>query len=187
MANKSKRQTKPDPDHEQQPADETIAAGEHMDLDAMDAQVDAERAAGAVSPTGYVPPTSSPNPYVSEEMQGMEMIPKTFGPPQYGSPDPASAASRLMTLEDGHPLAGLDEGTAAISDDYGADVDEQGRAQAAAAGADDSEIDATDGAKELATDEGVDLSQVEGTGADGRITKGDVENYIANQDNDPDQ
>lgn len=169
---KDKKQTAPNPDHEQQPADETIAAGEHMDLDAMDAAVEAERAAGVVSPTGYTPPSSSPNPYVSEEMQGMEMIPKTVGPPQYGSPDPASAASRLMTLEDGHPLAGLDSGTAAISDDYGADV-------AAGGEEPDSEIDATDGAKELAEEENVDLSQVEGTGADGRITKGDVESYIA--------
>lgn len=157
-------------EHVQKPADETIAAGDHMDLDAMDAQVEAERAAGAASPTGYVPPASSPNPYVSEEMQGMEMEAKTFGPPQYGSPDPASAASRLMTLEDGHPLAGVEQGTAAISDDYGAE---------GTAPTDDTEIDATDGAKELAADEDVDLSQVEGTGQDGRITKGDVEDFIA--------
>ena len=174
-----KKQTAPNPDHVQQPADETIAAGEHMDLDAMDAQVAAERAAGVAMPTGYVPPASSPNPYVSEEMQGMEMIPKTFGPPQYGSPDPTSVASRLMTLEDGHPLAGLAEGTAAISDDYGATgaIPAEGLEEGA-------EIDATDGAKELADEENVDLMQVEGTGADGRITKSDVEDYIAAQGND---
>lgn len=178
----AKRQTAPNPDHEQKPADETIAAGEHMDLDAMDDALDAERAAGAPMPTGYTPPASSPNPYVSEEMQGMEMIPKTFGPPQYGSPDPASAASRLMTLEDGHPLAGVDSGTAAISDDYGADVGDGGVA-AAAGPHEGAEIDATDGAKELAEEENVDLTQVEGTGQDGRVTKSDVEDYIAAQDN----
>lgn len=102
----------------------------------------------------------------------MEMEAKTFGPPQYGSPDPASAASRLMTLEDGHPLAGLEEGTAAISEDYGTETTP----------ASDVEIDATDGAKELAEEEDVDLSQVQGSGAEGRVTKGDVEDFIAKRD-----
>lgn len=182
MAKRSKKvQTAPDPDHEQQPADETIAAGEHMDVEAMDDALEAERRAGSVNPTGVIlpSPSASANPYVSEEMQGMEMLPKKFGPPQYGSPDPASAASRLMTLEDGHPLAGLDSGTAAISDDYG----EQGQAPSELVGTGGDEIDATDGAKELADEEGVDLSQVQGTGKDGRITKEDVEDHIsASQD-----
>jgi pyruvate/2-oxoglutarate dehydrogenase complex dihydrolipoamide acyltransferase (E2) component len=162
--------------HVQKPADETIAAGDHMDLEAMDAAADAEVAAGATSPTGVIlpAPSASSNPYLSEELQGMELTPKVFGPPQYGSSDPASAASRLMTLEDGHPLAGLESGTAAISEDYGADV-----AAGPQAGA---EIDATESATELAEEEDVDLAQVEGTGQDGRITKGDVEHYIANRD-----
>lgn len=175
MAKDSKKQTAPNPDHEQQPADETIAAGEHMDLDAMDEAVEGEHRAGVLAPTGYSPPAPSAtaNPYVSEEMQGMEMIPKTFGPPQYGSPDPASAASRLMTLEDGHPLAGLESGMAAISEDYAAN------AELGATG----EIDATDDAKELAEKEGVNLGGVEGSGKDGRITKGDVESVVkANND-----
>jgi pyruvate/2-oxoglutarate dehydrogenase complex dihydrolipoamide acyltransferase (E2) component len=173
---KDKRQTAPNPEHEQNPADETIAAGEHMDLDAMDEALDAERAAGVTNPTGYVPAASSPNPYVSEEMQGMEMIPKTFGPPQFGSPDPATAASRLMTLEDGHPLEGLPEDhPAAISEDYGL--------QSLAEGTEVTEIDVTDSAKELAEEENVDLTQVQGSGSEGRITKGDVEDYIAARDN----
>lgn len=169
---KSKVQTAPDPDHEQQPADETIAAGEHMDLEAMDEAWENEKRAGASAPTGLVLPAPSTvqNPYVSEEMQGMEMESKVFGPPQYGSPDPASAASRLMTLEDGHPLAGLEEGTAAISEDYGR------------AYGDTSEIDATDDARELAEKEGVNLAAVEGTGKDGRITKGDVEKVVSASD-----
>ena len=179
MAEKNKRsskvQTAPNPDHEQQPADETIAAGEHMDLDAMDERVAAERAAGSVNPTGVVLAESSQNPYVSEEMQGMEMIPKTFGPPQYGSPDPASAASRLMTLEDGHPLEALSEGTAAISEDYG-------QPGTPGVDAETSEIDATDSAKELAAENDVDLAQVQGSGSEGRITKGDVEDFIAARD-----
>jgi pyruvate/2-oxoglutarate dehydrogenase complex dihydrolipoamide acyltransferase (E2) component len=170
---KDKRQTAPDPEHEQMPADETIAAGEHMDLDAMDDALDAERAAGVTNPTGYVPPTSSPNPYVSEEMQGMEMIPKTFGPPQFGSPDPATAASRLMTLEDGHPLEGLPaDHPAAISEDYGVQLQDAG-----------AEIEATDAAKELAEEHGVNLAAVEGTGEDGKITKGDVQKVVDAQDN----
>lgn len=41
------------------------------------------------------------------------------------------------------------------------------------------EIDATDGAVELADAEGVDLSKVKGTGEGGRVTKGDVEDYVA--------
>ena len=162
-----KKQEKARDEHVQQLADETIAAGEHMDLDAMDADLDAEIAAGSMAPTGYRPPapSSTQNPNLAEELQGMELRPKVFGPPQYGSPDPASAASRLMTLEDGHPLAGLEEGTAAISEDYG----QQGVA---------AEVDATDSAKELAEEHGVNLAAVEGTGEGGRITKGDVEAVV---------
>src|SRR5215831_2041257 len=105
--------------HEQQPADEVIAAGEHMDLDAQAEALEIERRSGALSPTGFVGPTSYPNPYVSEEEQGMEMTPKTVGPPQYGSPDPASSAGKLMALEDGHPFECLpDDHQVAISEDY---------------------------------------------------------------------
>jgi len=39
----------------------------------------------------------------------------------------------------------------------------------------DSEINATAGALEAATELGVDITQLQGTGKDGRITKGDVE------------
>jgi|SRR5215469_12533762 len=159
--------------HEQQPADETIAAGEHMDLDAQAEALAAERAAGVSSPTGVVLASSSPNPYVSEEMQGMEMTPKTVGPPQYGSPDPASAAGKLMPLEDGHPFEGLpDDHQVAISEDYAAQYEE------GAAAGDAAEIDATDEAKALAEENNVDLSTVEGSGKDGRITKKDVEEAI---------
>jgi pyruvate/2-oxoglutarate dehydrogenase complex dihydrolipoamide acyltransferase (E2) component len=193
----SKTQKAPNPDHEQQPADETIAAGEHMDLELMDDTLENERRAGTAAPTGVIlpAPSQTQNPYVSEEMQGMEMIPKTVGPPQYGSPDPASSASRLMTLEDGHPLAGLEEGTAAISEDYGADVareDQPGpdagtlppSEQGGTAAADTSgngESNATDGAKEYANEKGIDLSQVQGSGEGGRISKSDVERHEANQ------
>lgn len=38
-----------------------------------------------------------------------------------------------------------------------------------------SDIDATDAAADLAAEHGLDLAKVEGTGAGGRITKGDVE------------
>lgn len=167
-----KKQEKARDEHEQQPADETIADGEQFDLEEMDRAVDAERESGAAAPTGYMPPAPSQtqNPNLAEELQGMELKPKVFGPPQYGSPDPASAASRLMTLDDGHPLAGLESGTAAISEDYGAQYGNVG------------EIDATDDAKELAEKENVNLAGVEGTGKDGRITKGDVEKVVAAND-----
>lgn len=43
-------------------------------------------------------------------------------------------------------------------------------------------IDATESARELAAEAGLDLASVEGTGAGGRITKGDVEDAIAAAD-----
>ena len=49
------------------------------------------------------------------------------------------------------------------------------------AGASEDEIDATDAAKELAAEEDVDLASVEGTGSDGRITKGDVQEAAAEE------
>lgn len=40
------------------------------------------------------------------------------------------------------------------------------------------EVSATDAAEELAEEEGVDLSDVEGTGADGKVLKSDVQDAI---------
>lgn len=40
------------------------------------------------------------------------------------------------------------------------------------------EIDATDAASELAQEHGIDLADVEGTGADGRILKSDIEALV---------
>lgn len=37
------------------------------------------------------------------------------------------------------------------------------------------DIDATDGARKAAAELGVDLAEIEGTGAEGRVTKADVE------------
>ena len=52
----------------------------------------------------------------------MEMSPRVFGPPAYGSPDPLTAAGRLVPLED-HPL-GQDgvPAASAIAEDYAGDV-----------------------------------------------------------------
>lgn len=186
-----KRQTAPNPEHEQQPLDETVAKGEHMDLDLNDEALAAERAAGAPAPTGVIlaSPSQSMNPNLSEEMQGMELIPKTFGPPQYGSPDPATAASRLMTLEDGHPLMGLPpDHPAAISEDYAVEYEEgqpfpDATAQAGLhSGAIQGDVDATDGAKELAEEKGIDLSTVKGSGDGGRISKSDVQKAVDERD-----
>ncbi len=44
---------------------------------------------------------------------------------------------------------------------------------------DEVEINATDSAKVLAAGRGIDLATVKGTGADGRITKRDVETAVA--------
>lgn len=41
---------------------------------------------------------------------------------------------------------------------------------------------ATDAAEKLAEEEGVELASVVGTGVDGTITKGDVEAYLASQE-----
>lgn len=61
------------------------------------------------------------------------------------------------------------------------DADEQAAQEAAddTADVEGDEWNATQGAIDLADAEGVDLAQVEGTGADGRITKADVEAYLA--------
>ena len=168
---------------------------EGIDLEGQEAALDAERRAGAQHPTGVVLPTPSvkQNPYMSEEEQGMEMTPKTFGPPQYGSPDPATASSRLLTLEDGHPLDMVPEDhPAAISPDYAQDVIGRTPSEVASdlarhssgdfTAENNDEVDATDAARELANENGVDLSQVKGTGADGRVTVDDVKAHLAEND-----
>jgi len=112
------------------------------------------------------------NPYVSEEDQGVEMKPFVMGPPQYGSPDARTATGQLVRIED-HPL------TDEISEDYGADVepDEEENGEAA-----EGDVNATAGAVELAEAEGVDLSEIEGSGSGGRVTKADVEEFLASKE-----
>lgn len=154
------------------------AANAVDNLDESYDQLDAEARSGATNPTGLKlnEPSRLQNPYMSEEDQGMQLLPKIVGPPQYGSPDPATAASGLLTLEDGHPLDLLPEGhPAAISEDYAADL---------FGGGSDEEINATDSARELAEAESVDLRQVSGTGKDGKVTKEDVEKFVTTRDED---
>ncbi len=110
-------------DFEQQTNDEAIAAGEAVDVDRVAESVEDANALGAAhAAVEAFQPSSAPNPYVSAEEQFMEMTPKVFGPPAYGSPDPLTAAGRLLPLND-HPLnqEGIPEGSA-ISADYGNDV-----------------------------------------------------------------
>lgn len=66
-------------------------------------------------PATGVAPRANPNVPVEleEEMQTIE--PAVVGPPAYGSPDPTTAAGRLVPIVD-HPLEAI------ISEDYGADV-----------------------------------------------------------------
>lgn len=167
---------------------------EGIDVEAQAEALDVERRSGAQNPTGVVLAANSTfqNPYMSAEEQGMEMTPKTFGPPQYGSPDPATASSRLLTLEDGHPLDMVPEDhPAAISPDYAADVIGQEQPPGTHHMADidrhavgdfsvenNAEVDATDAARDLANENSVDLNQVEGTGQDGRVTVDDVKAHL---------
>jgi pyruvate/2-oxoglutarate dehydrogenase complex dihydrolipoamide acyltransferase (E2) component len=193
-------------DFEQQPNDEVLASGEIHDVEANEAQLAAQRKAGA--PEGGVveafAPSSQINPYVSEEEQGMEMRPAIVGPPAYGSPRPETSSSKLVPI-DQHPLRvdALPEGhPSAISEDFGvgytgtlSGVDTVTSRPSApsdleldAAGLKDqreaneaAKENATDAAVELAEQEGVNLADVKGTGADGRVTKDDVENHLRDQ------
>src|SRR5262245_30966010 len=98
-------------DFEQQPNDEVIAAGEHIDFDALeDALSPVETAQSTFKVSG-----------MSEEEQYMDMTPVIVGPPGYGSPDPVTSAGRLLPLEQ-HPFNPEnlpDDHPAAIDEAYG--------------------------------------------------------------------
>src|SRR5262245_8497724 len=93
---------------ELQPQDEAIAAGEHIDFDALD------EAGGLVETAQSASKVSG----MSEEEQSMDMTPAIVGPPGYGSPDPITAAGRLLPLEQ-HPF-----NPSALPDDHPARIDE---------------------------------------------------------------
>ena len=80
-------------DAEIQPQDEAISEGEWTDFDAL------EEAGGLVESAQSGFRVSG----MSEEEQSMNMTPTVVGPPGYGSPDPLSAAGRLLPL-DQHPF-----------------------------------------------------------------------------------
>lgn len=184
------------------PRDEADADGELHDHDLLDENAYYAERAGAAHPSPtFDAPSTRMNPYVSEGEQGMEMQPTVVGPPGYGSPDPLTSAGKLLPLEQ-HPLRAdaLPEGhPAAISEDFGegyggtlsgastvmqqpnaSDLDRHSRGDFSVEAND--EVDATGAAKELANENSVDLSQVEGTGADGRVTKDDVQKYLDDND-----
>lgn len=190
-------------DFEQKPNNETVADGEAIDHDRLEEWADQQAAAGAQNAgmTQDFSPSSRANPYVPEEFQGMQMASKVFGPPQYGSPDPTTAAATLAPLGE-HALDAdkLPEGhPAAISEDYAANTGtedapgvltshpgEPSRSDlerhTSGALAND-QADATDAARDAAAENNVNLADVTGTGEEGRITKGDVEDYVANREN----
>ena len=194
------------------PREEADADGELFDLEALQEQGAAAEAAGAPhNAVIQTVPSEIPNAYVSQEEQGMEMRPAVVGPPAYGSPDPLTSAGRLLPLEQ-HPLRAEnlpEDHPAAISEDYGQGYDhtlrgtETLRSAPITAASDlerhtvgdfskeeleeaNEKVDATSGALELAEAEGVNLQEVEGTGQGGRVTKDDVENFLASQDDDGD-
>lgn len=180
--------------YKRQPNDEVVDAGDHMSGD--------DEAIGEVILTE---PSGLALPYMGVEDQGMPMRTEIVGPPSYGSPNPSTSAGKLLPLDD-HPLNAdkLEKGhPAAIAKDYGADHTEDyvmpGESShpvipladsAAAAHADaeragmEAEVDATDAARELAEENGVSLADVEGSGEGGRVTKGDVEAYLAENEDD---
>lgn len=77
--------------------------------------------------------------------------------------DPSSAAAGGMV--------GMDQGEVGGSETEADDEVAQANADA----------NATQGAKDLANSEGILLSDVEGSGDDGRIVKGDVEQYLVDE------
>lgn len=195
-------------DYELQPRDEADAEGVLHDTEVLEEEAAWAARNGAPFPAAITTaPSSSPNPYMSEEEQGMEMRPAIVGPPAYGSPDPLTQAGRLLPLQQ-HPLRAdaLPDGhSAAISEDYGENYDHTiegqqtlrpsplhaasdldrhsvGDFSAEELDAANADVDATEGARELAASEGVNLTDVEGSGEDGRVTKPDVESYLREQD-----
>lgn len=159
MANKKKARTREEAglvekNFKQLPNSEAVANGEAIPLDEVAEAVEDAGALGqAHASVIQSSPSEAYNPYVSQEEQFMEMTPKVFGPPAYGSPDPLTAAGRLVPIED-HPLAaGRVPDGSAISEDYAADV--KGRNLAAGEGAhpggpqrSDLEVDSGGGRKE---------------------------------------
>jgi|SRR5262245_8927807 len=170
-----------------QPQDEAVAAGEHIDFEALEESSSRQLRGGAQFASAIEEgPSAKFNPYLTEEDQEMEMAPAVVGPPAYGSPDPLTSAGKLVPIEQ-HPLNAEvlpEETPAAIAEGYGdpgtpaAELAVEGAEGAAENGED---VNATSGAQELAAAEGVDLADVEGTGEGGRVTKADVEKYVAEQ------
>jgi hypothetical protein len=96
-------------DAELQVQDEAIAAGEHIDFEAV------EEEGAAIAHAQSTTNVSG----MSEEEQFMEMTPVVVGPPGYGSPDPITSAGRLLPLEQ-HPFNPEN-----LPEDHPAAIDEQ--------------------------------------------------------------
>jgi pyruvate/2-oxoglutarate dehydrogenase complex dihydrolipoamide acyltransferase (E2) component len=177
-------------DYDPPAQDEAIDEANFFDEEAHENAQRFANSTGATTAAGALvqeaPPSSQMNPYVSQEEQGMEMRPAIVGPPPYGSPDPMTTAARLLPLHQ-HPFAQLEEGdSAAISPDYGEGYDGTlsgadtvtSRASGPQVPVSQQNVDATKGARDLAEAKGVNLTDVEGSGEDGKITKGDVQKHL---------
>ena len=132
-------------------------------------------------------PSTIPNPYRTQEEQLVEMKPAIVGPPGYGSPDPNTNLGRLVPLNE-HPLRDTDYIGESYGEGYGANLtplETLSPSPGPGTGEDeDSEGDerVTAAAQKLADENGVNVDEVDGTGADGRVTKSDVQSFIDERD-----
>jgi pyruvate/2-oxoglutarate dehydrogenase complex dihydrolipoamide acyltransferase (E2) component len=71
-----------------------------------------------------------------------------------------------------------------LNEQHNSNLIQNGRLNARPAEDRDSSPEPTEAANQLASELGVNIAEVEGTGADGRVTVGDVESFAGDQDND---
>jgi pyruvate/2-oxoglutarate dehydrogenase complex dihydrolipoamide acyltransferase (E2) component len=113
----------------------------------------------AQRPSSATPPSpSSPTAQVSRPSSSSESVP----------PQPAQRPASASPMSSSSPSASSSQPSASASSPT-----------ATAERADLSDVRATPAVRKLAAENGIDISQIEGTGLGGRVSKKDVEEYIA--------